>query len=130
MLYMHASTSTEVGKCSENAVAEALTARGLRVLARNVRRRYGEIDLVAQDRDTIVFVEVRARRRGALVPPEETVGWRKKRRIAMVAASFLACHHLDDMPCRLDVAAVEVLPDGSIGTVRLLENAFQIDWHL
>jgi len=123
---MRGQSTTEIGKKAEEAVAGELALRGMKVLARNLRRRYGEIDIVALDRGTVVFVEVRARRRGSLVLPEESVDWQKRRRITRMAAAYLSEHRLHDAPCRLDLAAVDLDAGGEVMAVRLIESAFEL----
>ncbi len=82
-----------------------MQARGLSYLARNFRCREGEIDLVMRDGETLVFVEVRARRsRSGLERAAESVGLPKQRRLARAALRYLQQHHSEDPPpCRMDV---------------------------
>lgn len=89
------------------AVAEAyLLKKGYRVLARQFRTRFGEIDLVAQDGDEVVFVEVKARKTSYFGYPEESVNSAKRRKMFKTAEAFLST--LDQMPdYRFDVVAVE-----------------------
>jgi len=108
-----------LGPEAEARVAEHLESLGWTVLERNWRCRYGEMDLVAEDARSVVFVEVKARssrRRGA---PEEAVGPEKQARLARVAAEYLAAKGLSERPARFDVAAVEG------GDVRLIHAAFE-----
>lgn len=107
-----------LGSRAEALVAEHLVALGWRVLERNWRCRWGELDIVAEEGRSLVFVEVKARssrRRGA---PEEAVDARRQARLARAAGAYLAAHGFLERPCRFDVAAVED------GAVRLLRAAF------
>ncbi|TBR19449.1 YraN family protein [bacterium] len=110
-----------LGSEGEALVAEHAARLGWRVLERNWRCRYGELDLVAEDGGTVVFVEVKtrsSRRRGA---PEEAVDARKQARLARLAAAYLSERGWLERPCRFDVAAVEG------GEVRLLRAAFSVE---
>lgn len=71
-------------------MADALVARGLRVVARNARTRFGELDLVARDRRGYVFIEVKTRRAGSFVSAAEAVDPRKLDRIRRLAIAWLA----------------------------------------
>lgn len=105
------------------ALAEAhLTAEGYRVLARNFRCRFGEVDLVADHGGVVVFVEVKTRRGGRAGTGAEAVGPFKRRRLVQAARYFLAVHGLAAAPCRFDVVSLDV---GAAGTrVEVLRDAF------
>lgn len=107
-----------VGNLGEDAACAALRRAGLNVLARNVRRPTGEIDIVAREGKTIAFVEVKARSSLRYGQPSEAVGRAKQAKIVRTAAVWLAENGLEDAPVRFDV--VEVLP----GSVRHLRAAF------
>jgi putative endonuclease len=102
-----------LGRRAEDLALGLLTPHGLSLLARNYRvargpaRRGGEIDLILRDRDgTLVFVEVRARRAGAMVPAAATVDARKRQRILFAARCYVAA--LARLPpCRFDVVTVD-----------------------
>lgn len=106
---MTRATSTVArGREIEEAAERWLQARGLRTVARNFRRPGGEIDLVMQDGDTVVFVEVRFRARGSLVSPLETITASKQQRIVRTASAFLQAHPRHAaLPCRFDALAVD-----------------------
>jgi putative endonuclease len=113
-----------LGRTGEDAAIEALRARGYRIIARNVRLRGGELDVIAEDAGTIVFVEVKARRSSIFGTPVEAVGPRKQRTLCHLALRYLAGRRLEERPCRFDV--VEVWVD-SAGTPRagVLQDAFR-----
>ena len=100
------------GRAAEEIAARHLAARGFAILARNVRRRGSELDIVARDGGEIVFVEVRSRRRGSRFDPAATVGPRKRRALRRAAVRWLAENNLGDAFCRFDLVAVSVAPDG------------------
>lgn len=97
----------ELGILGEELAAAALTARGYAVLARRYRTRHGEIDIVAEDGGTIVFVEVRARASGAFGGAAESVTEAKKRKVTAMAVEYLARHRITNRPCRFDVVAID-----------------------
>lgn len=109
------------GAAIEAAAAEWLAARGLRVVARNVRSRFGEIDLVLLDGDTLVFAEVRLRSHDGFGGAAGSVDPRKQARIVDCARWYLAQHPRDAArTCRFDVLAV-----GGAGAVEWLRDAFR-----
>ena len=103
--------STEAGARAERAAEEFLKSRGWRILERNYRTRLGEIDLVARDGDTVVFVEVRARSSTAFGTPQETVTREKRRRLVRTAQAYAQSRRLD-VPLRFDVVAFS--PEGTL----------------
>ena len=96
------------GADGEAIAAAFLRARGYTIVARNVRSPAGELDLVALDGATVVFGEVRTRRGRAQGSALESVTAAKQRRVARVAALYVARHRLHAHPLRFDVVAVEV----------------------
>ena len=100
-----------LGRYGEDLAAEHLRKAGYRILERNVRTRHGEIDLVAQDGDCMVFVEVRTMA-SAMMVPEESVSRRKQRQVASLGLRYLQEHGKEDADWRADVVAIEVDPDG------------------
>ncbi|EZQ19786.1 YraN family protein [Pseudomonas sp. G11-1] len=94
------------GNQAERASERLLISAGLRLLARNYRCKQGELDLVMRDADTVVFVEVRYRRRNQWGDAVETVDWRKQKRLIAAAHHYLLTHpHLVNQSCRFDVVA-------------------------
>jgi putative endonuclease len=101
-----------VGQEGERAAAAYLAARGYRIVARNVRFRAGEIDLVAEEGGFLVFVEVKTRRGRGFGSPAEAVTAEKRRRLIRLASIYLAHMGGEAPPCRFDVVSVEPGPDG------------------
>lgn len=95
----------ERGAEGERAAAAYLERRGLRILERNYRSRFGEVDLVALDGRTVVFVEVKLRCGG--FDPLEAVDARKREHLSRVAFDFLRRRGMLGRPARFDVVAVE-----------------------
>lgn len=108
-----------VGRWGEQIAAEYLTAKGWKVVDCNVRTLYGELDVIAQDGEVLVFVEVKTRTSRAFGLPEEAVTKLKKKHILESAQAFLQSHPEFDGDWRIDVIAVEGRP----GTLDP-----QIDW--
>lgn len=90
----------------ENAAAALLAEQGMRVIARNWRTRRGELDLVAMEGTTIVFVEVKCRTRDHLYDPALAVDHAKRLRLRRLAESFLAIERPAYLDCRFDVVSV------------------------
>src|SRR3954447_1139025 len=110
-----------LGDRGERAAARMLRKSGLRVLLRGYRTDQGEVDLIARDGETLVFVEVKARRRGE---PAEAVTPEKQRRLTLAALHFLKRHGLLEQPCRFDVVAI-VWPEGRRpATIEHFRHAF------
>jgi len=112
----------ELGAFGERVAAAHLEAKGYRIRARNFRCREGEIDIVAEQGDCLVFVEVRTRRGDAFGTPAESVTVAKERRLLTVAKAYLQQHN--DVPPnqRIDVVAVE-LSGGRLLPVQHIEGA-------
>ena len=110
------------GDAADEAAAEHLTAAGCRIVARNARYRDGEVDLVARERDVLVFVEVRMRGSLRFGGAAVSVNSLKQRRIARAAQHWLFGEYGERWPaCRFDVVTV----DGS-GTIEWIRDAFQM----
>jgi putative endonuclease len=110
------------GRRSERLAERHLKSRGYRIVARNFRAAGAEIDLVALDGDTLVFVEVKARRSTAAGTPAEAVDERKQRRLRRAASVFAARRRADGRPMRFDVVAIR--GEGRGRTLEHLRNAF------
>jgi putative endonuclease len=107
------------GSAAEDLAARYLEGRGLAIVERNWRCRGGEIDLVARDGQTLVFVEVRLRTSSAFGGAAASVDAHKQRRILLAARQYLAGRA--DAPCRCDVVALDGLDPSRIEWIR---NAF------
>ena len=94
------------GSRGERLAAKLLKQKGYRILARNTRSRWGEIDLIARDGDTIVFVEVKTRSQSETGRPEDAITQHKRRQMTRAASAWLHRYHLDNHRCRFDVVAI------------------------
>ena len=101
-----------LGEWGEALAESKLRALGMQILDRRWRTREGELDLVARDGRTIVFVEVKTRRSTAFGAPAESVTARKQQRIHQLAAAWLAAHNEHARDIRFDVVSVLRLDDG------------------
>jgi len=99
-------STTESGKRGEELVCERLVARGFRIVARNVREKFAELDIVAEDGDTLCFIEVRTRADDALGHPAETITAAKQKHIRRAAEAFLVRRRIPPRPMRFDVATI------------------------
>ena len=113
-----------LGRAGEDRAARHLEARGYRILERGFRTRDGEIDIVAADGETVVFVEVKTRSGMACGRPAEAVDGRKQRRLVRAARVWLHRHGASERPCRFDVVEVLSRP-GEEATTRHIVDAFQ-----
>jgi putative endonuclease len=103
-----------LGKTGEDLACQELERRGYAILARRYRTRYGEIDIVAKDNETTVFVEVKTRDGDEFGGGAAAVTPWKQRRVALMALDYLSRHNLHDTPCRFDVVTVDVTGDGHV----------------
>ena len=113
----------EIGRRGEDEAARYLRGLGYRIVGRRERVLRGDIDIVALDGRTVVFVEVRSRSDTSHGHPAETVGATKQRRISQLAAAYIRRHRLEDCSARIDVVAV-TFPEGSPPVVEHYQNAF------
>jgi len=113
-----------LGRLGETAAAQELRRAGLEILEVRFRSRLGEIDLIAKDGETIVFVEVKARAGVGYGRPAEAITRAKRERIARVAQVYLTRRALHDRACRFDV--VEVLRRGTTTEIRHIRDAFRL----
>ena len=104
--------SLELGALGERIAADHLTDAGLRLLDRNWRCREGELDVVARDRDALVFCEVKTRRGTGYGHPVEAVTPAKQRRLRVLAQRWLAAHDEHAPEVRFDVVGILVGRDG------------------
>lgn len=114
---------SRLGRSAEVAAAAYLEQHGYQILMSNYRGRRGEIDLVARDGPTIVFVEVKGRRAG-VEHSLEAVDVRKRRRIVQAALEYISTRSLVGASVRFDVVAVVLGTDGRPSHVHVVKDAF------
>jgi putative endonuclease len=119
------SGNLEFGKAAEDAAAKFLKAKGYKILERNYKTKFGEIDIIARQKGVICFLEVKARRSLNLGVPQEAVSIHKQRQISRVAVYYLKSNNLLDRPARFDVLAL--LYVNSQPEVSLITDAFELN---
>ena len=112
----------ELGKRGERKACDFLEYKGFQIVEQNYRTRYGEIDIIALDRKTWVFVEVKTRTGTEYGLAAEAVNGRKISSIVKTAGQYVEDHKLQDRPCRFDV--IEVYMADQI-TINHIMNAFE-----
>jgi putative endonuclease len=116
-------STRDTGTRGESIATEYLRSIGYRIVAQNFRLgRHGEIDAIAYDGTTLVFIEIKYRRTRAYGSPEDSVTEAKRARIRRIAEGFLAIHPHDASEYRYDVIAIEQTSQGQ--TIRHWKNAF------
>lgn len=90
----------------EEIAQKYLSKKKFRIVEKRFRLYRGEIDLIAYDKQTLVFIEVKTRNPGRLGLPEESVNIPKQRQIRKIAEGYLALNNLDDLECRFDVISL------------------------
>jgi putative endonuclease len=110
------------GRVGEEDAVQWLAGQGFEVLERNVVNKAGEIDAVAKEGETLVFLEIKARASDAYGPAIAAVDARKQRRVSRAAALYIAMKRLHNAPCRFDVLGLDWQEGGWRFT--LIRNAF------
>jgi putative endonuclease len=118
----HSRERVRLGRAGERMAARVLRRRGYRILARNFRAAGGEIDLVAMDGATLVFIEVKTRTGEGAGAPAEAVDRRKQQRLRRAAAAFAASRRAMESPMRFDVVAITTT--GRARKLELIRDAF------
>jgi len=94
------------GRAGESAAEEYLAVRGYYILEKNFRNRFGEIDIIARDGKTLVFIEVKTRKTASHGLPADAVNAKKQGRIGRVALSYISDKKFVNQPCRFDVLSI------------------------
>jgi putative endonuclease len=113
------------GQAGEDLAAAFLKRKGYKILVRNYRQKFGEIDIIASSEGTLVFVEVKTRKNTAFGTPFEAVTEKKQRQIGRVAQDYLGKNDLFDKPARFDVVSVLICGDNP-PVIEHLPNAFDL----
>ena len=110
------------GKEGEKIAAAYLEKNDYRIIEINFRCPIGEIDIVAKEKNDLVFVEVKTRKSIALGYPEQAVGLRKQKKMSQLALWYMQKRKIVDTNARFDVVAITLIPENN--EVRLIQNAF------
>ncbi len=113
-----------LGQGGETLAAERLESLGYTILGRNVRLSNGELDVVARDGQTVVFIEVKTRSGTGYGSPQEAVDPPKQRRLTRLALEWLQIHELAEASARFDVVAV-VMDNRGRPEIEVFKNAFE-----
>ncbi len=113
----------ETGILGEKLAVGLLRKRGYRIVETNFRCREGEIDIVAKQKDCLVFVEVRAKRSLAFGTPEESLSFRKQARIRRAAKRYLQTHRNLPESWRIDFVGIQLNEAGKADRIEVIESA-------
>ena len=116
-------TPYDLGKSGEEIALHHLKNKKYKIIAKSYRLFRGEIDIIAFDRKTLVFVEVKTRKSRDFGLPEESVTPSKQQQIKKIAQGFLAKNNLQDVECRFDVISLS-FDEKERYTIRHIKNAF------
>lgn len=119
-------TTAETGRLGERAATEYLRRAGYEICALNWRSGRYELDIVARREGVVHFIEVKTRRADGLTPPEAAITPQKFRALTRAAQHYLSLTG-EEAETQFDLAAVDVLPDGSM-EVRLVTGAMEYNW--
>jgi len=118
------SARIRTGKRGEDIAVDYLKKEGYQIVERNYRCLFGEVDIVAKDRGTVVFAEVKSRRSDRFGDPQAAVGLEKQKKLSRIAMKYLEERRLYPCNARFDVVAVKIFPAGN--EVEIIRNAFDI----
>ncbi len=120
------SDNKKTGKIGEDIAIDFLKKKGYKIIERNYKCVFGEVDIVARDSGDIIFVEVKSRRSEYFGDPTDAVDFNKQKKLSKIALNYLNEKRLDNHDARFDVIAIKLSPNGN--TVELIENAFELAW--
>ena len=113
------------GAAAEQQACKLLRKHGLKIQVRNYRTQAGEIDIIAEDGEVLVFVEVRLRSNAAFGTPGESITTRKQQRILRASKHYLQKHKMyDSRPCRFDTVCLLEQNSSTDSDVQWIKNAF------
>jgi len=115
--------SKEIGDQAEKDAVELLKKNGYKILQKNYRVPFGEVDIIAKDKKAIVFVEVKMRSSDGFGLPQEFVDKRKRKKIIAAAISYIKVNNLKDTDFRFDVVAL----GNALEKPEIIKSAFETD---
>jgi putative endonuclease len=116
----------ELGKKGEELALRFLKKKGYRLIEKNYVCKLGEMDIIAREKDTLVFIEVKTRTSTFFGPPQLAVTSSKQRHLSKVALYYLKEKRLEDVKARFDVVAILLRPKGE--EIELIRDAFELCW--
>jgi putative endonuclease len=114
---------TGSGEYGESLAQAYLKEQGFRILATNYRFHHGELDIVAEEGEILVFCEVKTRSNAEFGPPECAISEQKQRQLRRLALAYLTVQHINDRPCRFDVVAIRI--DRGTPEINHIRDAFR-----
>lgn len=111
----------EIGRRAEDIAEKTLKEKGYVILERNFSNRFGEIDIIAKEKDVLVYVEVKAKTETVFGLPEEMVNGKKLQKIRHMASIYT---NGKTLPCRIDVIAIVLTPEGQCTRLTHYENVY------
>ncbi len=114
----------ELGRRGEELALKMIKRLGYKCIARNYRCALGEVDLIAKDGDTLVFIETKTRKGASLAYAKEAIDARKKRQLSKVALAFMKANNCCEVKSRFDVVAVTL--HGNRERIEVIKNAFEL----
>ena len=116
----------ELGRRGEEVALRFLKENGYRILQRNYVCKLGEVDIIAREKDTLAFIEVKTRTSMTFGPPQLAVNASKQMQLSKAALSFIKEKKLEEMKARFDVVAILLGPTGE--KIELIRDAFDLRW--
>ena len=130
----------KLGREGEELAKRFLLSKGYKIVKRNFRAPFGEIDLIAYQKKVLVFIEVRTKTSSNFGAPEESISLNKKKKISRLASFYLKAKRLNKIDCRFDVVCITLDKEGRgrihptrgldksspYRTIKLIKDAFQI----
>ncbi len=113
----------KLGNRGEKIAAKFLRKQSYQIIEKNYHSRLGEIDIVAKEDESIVFVEVKTRCSTYFGLPEEALSYDKRRRLSKLALGYLAHRRIKDTNCRFDVVSI-LMDNNRVNHIKLIKNAF------
>lgn len=114
----------DLGKMGEDLALKTVRSMGYKDIVQNYRCPLGEIDLIARDKDTLVFLEIKTRRTGPTGFAKEAVNTRKRRQISKAALTYMKANNCENMRARFDVVAISLA--GPAPDIEVIKNAFDL----
>ena len=114
-----------LGKLGEDLALKKIEELGYRCIVRNYRCSLGEVDLIARDGDTLVFLEIKTRKGKSLGYAKEAIDGRKRRQLSKVALAYLKANECCEVKSRFDVVAINLNRDDEV-EFEVIKNAFEL----
>jgi len=116
----------DLGKLGEDLALKRIKRLGYKCLIRNYRCPLGEIDIIAKDGDTLVFIEIKTRRGRSLGYAKEAINRKKRRQVSKVALAYMKAHNCCDVKSRFDVVAINLTENKK--QIEVIRNAFDLEY--